>query len=486
MIPTIIHQIWIGPKKAPIKMMDTWKDKHPEFEYIRWTEDEIKKRNMIFKCQNRIDEIEEYCGKADIIRLEILNKYGGIYIDADSICIEPIDNLLNCNAFACWENESIRKGLISNGNIGFIPNHPFVCKMIEWIKDNKVSMKETGYHAWEIVGPILFTNTYNTIPNDVVIYPSYYFLPIHYSGYLYNGHSNIYAYQEWNSTKEEHNNTKSDLTKAEIPKLLTFEPIDKVSVLIPSYNTPAIYLKDCFESIRNQTGNFFMEILIVDDCSNDLCSKILQHYVSIYKYSTRNCNWILYKLSENIGVAGALQFGLERCTYNTIVRMDSDDIMKPDRIEKQLKFMKSNKDCVMCGTQIDQLTNEQINNIKEHKWNDKCVIPSSHPEIITLDDFNDNDFKIKHSLWFVNHPTVMFQRDSILSVGGYIKKHKGLAEDFNLWLRVLKKYKKIYNLQESLLIYRNHEKQTTKQNGWKNTEEIQNKWIEEIIFSDSS
>lgn len=37
-IPRIIHQIWIGPKPAPTKFMDTWKDKHPDFEYIRWTE----------------------------------------------------------------------------------------------------------------------------------------------------------------------------------------------------------------------------------------------------------------------------------------------------------------------------------------------------------------------------------------------------------------------------------------------------------------
>ena len=33
-IPKIIHQIWIGPKTAPIKLMNTWKDKHPDFEYI--------------------------------------------------------------------------------------------------------------------------------------------------------------------------------------------------------------------------------------------------------------------------------------------------------------------------------------------------------------------------------------------------------------------------------------------------------------------
>ena len=43
-IPKIIHQIWIGTKPAPTKLMETWKDKNPDFTYIRWNEKEIKKR----------------------------------------------------------------------------------------------------------------------------------------------------------------------------------------------------------------------------------------------------------------------------------------------------------------------------------------------------------------------------------------------------------------------------------------------------------
>ena len=45
-IPKIIHQIWIGDKPAPTKFMDTWRDKNPDFEYIRWTEEEFVKRDL--------------------------------------------------------------------------------------------------------------------------------------------------------------------------------------------------------------------------------------------------------------------------------------------------------------------------------------------------------------------------------------------------------------------------------------------------------
>ena len=71
-IPKIIHQLWIGSKPAPIILMNTWKDKNPDFEYIFWNEEEIKKRNFVFKLQDKIDDIEEINGKADIMRWEIL------------------------------------------------------------------------------------------------------------------------------------------------------------------------------------------------------------------------------------------------------------------------------------------------------------------------------------------------------------------------------------------------------------------------------
>jgi mannosyltransferase OCH1-like enzyme len=131
-IPKIIHQIWIGSKPKPTKFMDTWKNKHKDFEYISWTEEEIEKRKIIFKCQHKIDEVEEFAGKTDIMRLEILYKYGGIYLDADSICVEKIDDeLLNTKCFAAWEQEEVRKGLIANGTMGFPPKHPLVKACID-------------------------------------------------------------------------------------------------------------------------------------------------------------------------------------------------------------------------------------------------------------------------------------------------------------------------------------------------------------------
>ena len=139
MIPKIIHQIWIGPKEPPTIPMDTWKDKHPDFEYIRWNEEEFIKRDMKFECLNRIDSMEQWCGKADIIRLELLYKYGGVFLDADSLCIEPIDDLMDTN-FLIYENEKVRKGLIANGIMGFTPKQ----NTKRLISDTKIKFCNNG------------------------------------------------------------------------------------------------------------------------------------------------------------------------------------------------------------------------------------------------------------------------------------------------------------------------------------------------------
>jgi mannosyltransferase OCH1-like enzyme len=184
MIPKIIHQIWIGDKPAPTNLMKTWKEKHPDFEYIFWNEQEIQARQLPLTCFDQINAIPEINGKADIIRWEILYHYGGYFVDADSICIEPFDDLFtNTSGFATFENENVRAGLIATGTMGFIPHHPLCSDIIKWIRSNESAklIKET--RAWFSVGPGLLTEMLETgkYP-DFSVFPSHCFLPIHFTG----------------------------------------------------------------------------------------------------------------------------------------------------------------------------------------------------------------------------------------------------------------------------------------------------------------
>lgn len=472
MIPKIIHQIWIGSKPIPINFMDTWRLKNPDFTYMLWNESKILKQNHIFSCQKRMNEIEEICGKADILRLEILYEYGGIYIDADSICVEPIDDILmNTTCFAGWEQEQVRQGLIATGTMGFPPKHPLVKKAIEWIKANPVSIRETNLRAWVTVGPMLLTNIYNSnekYKREMTIFPSYFFLPIHGTGLEYSGHGKIYAFQAWGSTK---NNYEQMNSMSLPPQFISPAPENAVSLLVSSYNTKAIYIKECLDSIKHQQGHFYIELIWINDGSDILNTKLLKQLLLQFEKTTRFIKVIYSENDVNKGLGYSLNKGVHLCSNELIMRMDSDDIMFVNRLQKQIKFMNDNKTCILSGTQIEmfKIVNGQRQNMGY----------TSHPNL-DLQTFKQNISQ--H--WLMNHPTFCFRKTGILSVGNYNNQIHSMCEDFELILRVLKMFGKIMNMPETLLYYRLHEEQLTYNGGkegslhWKN---IRNDLIKNIL-----
>lgn len=467
-IPKIIHQLWIGDIPPPINLMNTWKEKNPEFEYIFWNEEEFKKRNITFKCQEKIEDIEQICGKVDIMRWELLYKYGGIFIDADSICIEPLDELIyKKNSFAGWEHEIVRPGLIAIGTMGFSIKHPLIKEAINWIYNNEVSQKKTFKMAWQVVGPCLLTALYNTgIYNDIYIFPSYYFLPIHHTKKEYNGHGKIYAYQVWGSTNQNYETMNNII----LPEQFQSPPSNlSISILISSYNTKESYIQECLESIKNQEGYFNIELIWINDGSDEINSKFLRKHLKNFKKTTRFCNLIYVVNNKNRGIGYSLNKGVQMCSNDIIIKMDSDDIMFPNRINKQLNYMLKNPEVKICGAQI-HCFKENINNI---------TYSTKHPSL-TWDEF-----KVKKNHWITNHPTLCYRKSAILEAGNYDLNKIRITEDFEFILRMLKKYEFIHNMEEVLLYYRLHENQVTHQGGKEGRlywNEIRNKIIENLIL----
>jgi hypothetical protein len=444
-LPKIIHQIWIGPKPMPVAMMNTWKEKNPDFEYILWTEEEIQKRGMIFQCQRQIDSMEEYCGKADIMRYEILFYFGGIFIDADSVCLEPLDDtILSTRAFASYENEHVRRGLLSNGTIGFIPHHPLCEDAIYWIYRNRVSFRETRKRPWEITGPVLLTRLYqqNRYP-DFTIFPSYFFLPRHYGGTTYRGHGKVYADQAWGSTFRNYSQLQDGLP------IVTPVPSLWISVLVSSYNTNVYYVRECLQSLQRQRGHFGIELVWINDGSHKENTFLLEQELKLFLEKSRFIKLVYHTNPSNRGIPASLNIGLALCSHEWVARMDSDDIMHPDRLRIQLDYLLKNPECVLCGSDIQSFM--KIKGKKNvYTWT------TNHPKHITPDVL-DNP---RSNRWFMNGPTLFFRKEYILNLGGYDEKLR-VGEDHDLEMRVVHKYGYAHNIKLNLLYYRLHSEQIT-------------------------
>ena len=466
-IPKIIHQLWIGPKPRPSKFMATWIEKHPDYEYIMWNEEELNRRGLRLECMSKINSIEEINGKADIIRWEILFHYGGLFVDADSICIEPFNYLIDQHKPFCgYENENVRQDLVATGTMAFPKNHPLPRGAIDYIKANEVSRAKTGKMAWRTVGPELLTNLLQTnLFSDVVIYPSYYFLPKHATGLQYMGHSIVYAYQEWGSTKQNYEIMNS-IELEDIYK----EPKTWVSVLISSYNTNHKYVVECLESIKQQNGHFGIELVWINDGSNELSTQLLERTLDDFKNKMRFIKIVYKKWAKNMGIGYSLNKGVQMCSNDIIIKVDSDDICLTNRFITQIDFMNNNKDCVIVGCNAYYL--KEIDNKKVVQG------ATNHKYLLTWEDY-----KKSPSHWFINHPCVCYRKSAVLAVGNYNEHTHSLYEDFEVELKLLKNFGKLYNIQENLLYYRLHDKQVTANNSCSKPEIVnyRNDFIKKLV-----
>jgi glycosyltransferase involved in cell wall biosynthesis len=173
---------------------------------------------------------------------------------------------------------------------------------------------------------------------------------------------------------------------------------------------------------------------------------------------------IVYNENDgNKGIGFTLNKGIELCNNEIIIKMDSDDIMVPNRIITQMSYMTENPDTHICGAQIEYF------NISDR------VVGNTDHKSMTWEEY-----KINPIHWFINHPTLCYRKSSVLEAGNYNKDLREMAEDFDLELRMLKTFGYIHNMSERLLYYRIHDQQVT-HNGGKEGKEYWNDVRNDII-----
>ncbi len=204
----------------------------------------------------------------------------------------------------------------------------------------------------------------------------------------------------------------------------------KVSILMPVFNAQDT-LAECLDSIFRQTHQDF-EIIVVDDFSTDSSAAILRSYGDPRIRVIEN---------SNKGIVPALNAGLACCRSNFVARMDADDVMYVERLEKQYDTMRNDPDLTLCATQARKFPEEiiQAGYIEYMRWQNACLTPQDISEQIYI----ESPFA---------HPSVMFRKDRIIESGAY--KDGEFPEDYELWLRLFHTQHKMVKLEEVLLDWR--------------------------------
>jgi hypothetical protein len=185
-IPKIIHYCWFGEKELPDELkryMESWNKYCPDYEIRRWDENNYDVDKYIYSTS------AYQHGKLgfvpDIVRLDLLYDYGGIYLDTDVELIRSLDDLLGLKGFIGTEKWGI---VNAGGGSGAMPKHPMIGEMLEYKKgvaferaDGSLNLESSG--TTESI-PLLRhgfvpNNTLQTI-NGLTVLTSDFFQPYDY------------------------------------------------------------------------------------------------------------------------------------------------------------------------------------------------------------------------------------------------------------------------------------------------------------------
>jgi glycosyltransferase involved in cell wall biosynthesis len=218
----------------------------------------------------------------------------------------------------------------------------------------------------------------------------------------------------------------------------------KVSVLMPAYNAAGnsksiAAMIQAFNSLILQSYENW-EALVVNDVSTDQTLEFLK------SWEKQDSRIKVINSSQNQGICGAVNLAAQHATGELFARMDIDDMSAPNRFEKQVAFFEKNPDVDFVGSGM-YVINELSHIVKV------LIRPETHEQILA--------FGIGIGCPFV-HGSIMMKRSLFEKIGGYPReKEFYYAEDYEMWLRVLKNGK-AHNIQEPLYFYRHHDQGISK------------------------
>lgn len=201
-----------------------------------------------------------------------------------------------------------------------------------------------------------------------------------------------------------------------------------VSIIIPCYNQ-AKYVADAIESALSQTYEN-IEVVIVNDCSNDNSVDIIKTYAQ----NNKNIKYLAF--DKNKGVCAARNAAINLSSAKYILPLDADDIIADTYVQKAVKILEKNRDIgiVYCNARMFGKVNK--------KW----ILPEFNKESIIFGNCIFN--------------SAMYRKSDFILCGTYDENMHYGCEDWDLWLSFIEKGFGVYKINEELFYYRKVDEKT--------------------------
>lgn len=213
----------------------------------------------------------------------------------------------------------------------------------------------------------------------------------------------------------------------------------RVSILLPVFNAAAT-LAETLQSIQAQSCEDF-EVVAIDDGSEDGSGDLLLEW-------SRRDRRFRALLSDHRGIVEAPNRGLALCRGAYVARMDADDRMHPERLEKQLAWLEGDPSLsvVSCLVEIFPRAETGEGMLVYEAWLNGLVDSAAI----------EREFFIESP---IANPSAMMRREELVDLGGY--QDRGWPEDYDLWLRYRAAGRRFAKVPEVLHYWREHPRRAT-------------------------
>lgn len=237
------------------------------------------------------------------------------------------------------------------------------------------------------------------------------------------------TYKQW---FEEHAHQASNTQEQRaVAKSFARKPL--ISIILPIYNTPEEYLRECIESVISQSYENW-ELCVADDASTTDPLSVIKELAS----KNKNIKWV--RLEKNQHIAGASGEALKLAKGEYVALLDHDDLLMPNALFEMVKKINENPEADFIYSDEDK-----IEDGKGHS--DPFFKPDWSPDFL-------------RSCNYITHFSVI-KRDLVESVGGFRLGTEG-AQDWDLFLRLAESTDKIFHVPKILYSWRKSPSSTAK------------------------